>query len=255
MVLAILLFGLAGTRPPARAVAPEPGAGLWQKAVEIYRRNQDWYPQKVTILSAVLNRRGESSSVTQIFFRLRLDDQGRVQAELERSLRNGKDTTEKMKSKVTIRAPEEGMEPGDNNTYSVSISDSPFDPERQGDVAVASGGERRLLFGRHCRRFNFSYRTHIVRKGTPVDLNWHGMAWLEEGSGTPVKLEFTFSPLPGLLRKLWAIYLYDIASPGHWVIKRVTISGQGGFLFIKKRFRTSTTFSDYRLPLSLNAPQ
>ncbi len=248
MALAVLLFGLAGTAPPARAVEPEPGAGLWQKAIEIYRRNQDWYPARVAILSEMLNRHGEPYSVTEIFFTLRLDAGGKIQAELERSLKNGQDTTAKMKSKVTIRSPEEGMAPADENTISVSISDSPFDPERQDQVTVDAGGESQVLFGCRCRRFHFSYRTSIVHKGKRKELTWRGMAWLREGSGVPVKLEFTLDPLPSLIRSLWTIYLYDSARPDRWVVKKISIAGHGGFLFIKKHFRSTTTFSDYRLP-------
>lgn len=246
-LLAVQVGGLAFTtgEKPAAATAAN---GLWRKAVEVYRRNRDWYPGRVTILSEMLNRRGEPYSVTELFFALRLDGEGKVQADLERALKNGEDTTEKVRSKVTIRPPEEGMEPGDDNTYSVSLSDSPFDPERQQDVTVAAAPERVQLFGCRCRRYVFSYRTHIVRKGERVALTWRGMAWLEEGSGRPVKLEFTLDPLPGLLRSLWSIYVYDTASPERWVVKQVSISGHGGFLFVKKRFRTSTTFSDYRLP-------
>jgi hypothetical protein len=248
IVLAALLLGLTGIRPPARATAPEPGAGLWQKAIEVYRRNQDWYPERVVILSEMLNRRGEPYSVTEIFFSLRLDAKGKIQTELQRSLKNGEDTTEKMKSKVTIRSPEEGMAPADENTISVSISDSPFDPERQDAVTVDSGGESQVLFGCRCRRFHFSYRTSIVHKGKRRELIWRGMAWLKEDSGVPLKLEFTLDPLPSLVRSLWTIYLYDSARPDRWVVKKISISGQGGFLFIKKRFRTTTTFSNHRLP-------
>lgn len=249
VLLAALLAVPAGGLAPTAGGEPAAAAanGLWRKAVEIYRRNSDWYPGRVTILSEMLNRHGKPYSVTELFFTLRLDGDGQVQADLERALKNGKDTTEKVRSKVTLRAPEEGMEPGDANTYSVSLSDSPFDPERQHDVTVTAAPEKAQLFGCRCRRFNFTYRTHIVRKGKPFDLTWRGMAWLQEESGVPVKLEFTLDPLPGLLRSLWSIYLYDTASPDRWVVKRVSLSGHGGFLFIIKRFRTTTTFSDYRL--------
>lgn len=255
VLLAALLAVPAGGLAPAAGEEPAAANGLWRKAVEIFRRNRDWYPGRVTILSQMLNRRGEPYSVTELFFSLRLDGEGKVQAELERALKNGQDTTEKVRSKVTIRAPEEGMEPGDDNTYSVSLSDSPFDPERQHDVTVAAAPEKLRLFGCRCRRYNFTYRTHIVRKGEPVALTWRGMAWLQEESGLPVKLEFTLDPLPGLLRSLWSIYVYDTANPERWVAKQVSISGHGGFLFLIKRFRTTTTFSDYRLAPAAQASE
>ncbi len=47
-------------------------AGLWQKAVDIHRHNSDWYPERITILSEVLNRQGLPSSVTQLLFSLHM---------------------------------------------------------------------------------------------------------------------------------------------------------------------------------------
>ncbi len=228
--------------------------GLWRKATEIHRRNRDWYPERVVIISEVLNRRGEPSSLTEMLFRLRLDHLGRVQAELVRSLKNGEDTTKRTRSKVTIRSPEEGVDPEDDTAYSVSLTDSPFDAGRQGEVQAYATAERETLFGRPCRRFNFTYRTAIVRKGKVEELTWRGMAWLEEASGVPVKLEFTLSPLPGLVRSLWSIYLYDIESPDRWVLKQVSMTGSGGFLFIRKSFRTTTTFSQYRRAPAVSRP-
>jgi len=237
--------GSEARRSPDPAAAP--GAhGLWQKAVDIHRRNRDWYPEKISVLSEVLNRRSEPTSVTQIFFSLRLGADGRLRTELTRALKNGEDTTEKMRSKVTIRSPGEGLDPDSENTYSVSIADSPFNPERQKAVSFSASGEKQLLFGHVCHRFEFTYQTTIVNKGEREKLTWSGMAWLEEGSGLPVKLEFSLSPLPSRIRSLWAIYLYDTARPDKWVLNKVTISGHGGFLFITKRFRTTTTFSQYR---------
>jgi hypothetical protein len=252
-LLALLLFAFT-PRPgagPGRAAADPAAAapaGLWLKAVDIHRRNHDWYPERITILSEVLNRRGQPTSVTQFFFSLRLGADGRLDTQLARSLKNGEDTTLKMREKVRIRDPRQGEGPDNEDTYSVSISDSPFVPERQHAVAFRAGNEKCSLFGHSCQRFDFSYRTTIVRKGETEELIWNGMAWLEEGSGLPVKLEFTLTPLPSRIRSLWAIYLYDTARPDRWVLRKVTISGQGGFLFIRKQFRTTTTFSNYRRP-------
>lgn len=249
---AIFLFAFAsrqgagpGRAPVEPAAAP---AGLWARAVNIHRQNRNWYPERIAILSEVLNRRGQPTSVTQFFFSQRMGADGRLDTELARALKNGEDTTLKMRQKIRIRDPRQGEGSDNEDTYSVSISDSPFVPERQHAVAFRAGNEKRFLYGHSCQRFDFSYRTKIVRKGETEELIWNGMAWLEEGSGLPVKLEFTLTPLPSRIRSLWAIYLYDTARPDCWVLNKVTISGQGGFLFIRKQFRTTTTFSDYRRP-------
>jgi len=250
LALALLAFsGSKGNRPGLPHSGPDAAsspAGLWQKAVDIHQRNHAWYPGKIAIVSEVLNRRHEPSSVTQIFLALHYGADGRMRTDLTRALKNGQDMTEKMKSKVTISNPGEGVDPDNENTYSVSISDSPFNPARQGAVSFSASGEKRLLFGHNCQCFEFTYQTTIVSKGEKEKLTWSGMAWLEEVSGLPVKLEFSLSPLPSRIRSLWAIYLYETARPDKWVLSKVTISGHGGFLFIKKRFRSTTTFSHYR---------
>ncbi len=248
-LLALLAFSALNGNGANRVSEPEnaaTGPNLWQKAVEVYRRNRDWYPQKITILSAVLNRRNQTTSVTQFFFSMRMNADGRARTRLERALKNGADMTEKMRSRVTIRNPREEMAPADENTYSVSISASPFNPRQQREVSFTASEEVQVLFGHSCRRFDFTFGTDIVNKGVAKKLTWTGMAWLEQGSGVPVKLEFSLAPLPGKIRSLWVVYNYETKRPDHWVVKNVTLSGHGGFLFIRKNFRVSTTFSDYR---------
>ena len=260
LLLAIACSGTAGgdgseARGSAEPAAAPGAAGLWQKAVAIHRRNRDWYPERISVLSEVLNRRSEPTSVTQLYFSLRLGADGRLRTDLTRALKNGEDTTEKMRSKVTIGNPKEGQAAEGGNTYSVSISDSPFNPERQEAVRFKASGEKRPLFGHLCQRFEFSYQTTIVNRGEREKLTWSGMAWLEEGSGVPVKLEFSLAPLPSRIRSLWAIYLYDTARPDKWVLNKITISGHGGFLFFTKRFRTTTIFSQYRRAPQKGAPR
>lgn len=254
LLLAIACSGTAGGDGSEARRSPGPAA-LWQKAVTIHRLNRDWYPERITVLSEVLNRRSEPYSVTQLYFSLHLGADGRLRTDLTSALKNGKDTTEKMRSKVTISDPKGGLATEDGNTYSVSISDSPFNPERQEAVSFNASGEKKLLFGHLCQRFEFIYQTTIVSKGEREKLTWSGMAWLEEGSGLPVKLEFSLAPLPSRIRGLWAIYLYDTARPDKWVLNKITISGHGGFLFFTKRFRTTTVFSQYRRAPQKEAPR
>lgn len=257
LLLVMLVLVLpAGRQPnPSAANHAPPGTVLWRKAVATHKASRDWFPERISILSEVLNRRGEPRSITELYFSLRLGADNRMHTELTRALKNGEDRTAKMRAKVVIHDPRTEMPPDDESAYSVSISDSPFDPERQGHVSYRYAGEKRTIFGRSCERFDFSYRTAIVRKGRREELTWSGMAWLEEGSGLPVKLEFSLSPLPSRIRSLWAIYLYETSRPDRWVLRKATLSGHGGFLFISKRFRTTTTFSDYRRPLAREANQ
>jgi hypothetical protein len=252
LLLALLFFMVQPGRSneTGKAAAEPAGAanpdGLWQKALSNYQKNSDWYPEKIAVLSEVLDRHGQPDSVTQLFFTLSLDTKGRMRTELTRALKNGKDISEEMKKKVEIRNPDETKAPKKEESVTVSFSDSPFNPDRQKSVTFHAGSEKQMLLGHLCQRFDFTYQTEIMRKGESEKLTWTGMAWLEENSGMPLKLEFSLTPLPKRIRSLWTIYLYEVSQPDKWILKKIMISGQGGFLFIKKRFRSTTTFSDYR---------
>ncbi len=221
-------------------------AALWQKALDIFRKNSDWYPEKIAIFSEILNRHDRLDSVTQLFFTMRTDAAGRMHAELTRALKNGEDISEEMKKKVEIRGPHEARPPGKQDSLNISLSDSPFNPDRQRNVSLRPSHERGVLFGHPCRRFDFTYYTEITRSGEVEKLTWTGMAWLEESSGMPLKLEFSLAPLPKRIHSLWTVYSYDVSQPDRWLLKQITITGHGGFLFIKKKFRSTTAFSDYR---------
>jgi len=234
------------TETTAAAAAPVDPAGLWQKAIEIFRKNSDLYPQKITILSEILDRHNQPDSITQLFFTIDMDANGQLVTKLTRAVKNGKDISDEMRKKVEIRDLNQDKTPPKKDSLTVSLSDSPFNPERQKNVTLRASAEKQMLFGHFCQRFDFTYQTEIVSKGEPEKLTWSGMTWLDENSGLPLKLEFSLKPLPTRIRSLWTIYLYEILPPGNWVLKKISISGQGGFLFIKKRFRSSTTFSDYR---------
>jgi hypothetical protein len=236
------------TGTTAAAAPPADPARLWQKALDIFRKNSDLYPEKITIISEILDRHNQPNSVTQLFFTIDMDANGKLVTKLTRALKNGKDISDEMRKKVEIRDLNQDKTPPKKDSLTVSLSDSPFNPERQKNVTFHASAEKQMLFGHFCQRFDFTYLTEIVSKGEPEKLTWSGMTWLDENSGLPLKLEFSLEPLPKRIRSLWTIYLYEISEPDNWILKKITISGQGGFLFIKKRFRSTTTFSDYRRP-------
>lgn len=247
LLLALVFFTIMpGRGEETTKAAAADAAGLWQKALGIFQKNSDAYPEKISILSEVLDRRDQPDSVTQLFFTMSMDAKGQMHTELTRALKNGKDISEKMKKNVEIRNLNENNTPKKEASLTVSLSDSPFNPGQQKNVSFRASEEKQMLFGHSCRRFDFTYQTEIIRKGASDKLTWTGMAWLEEDSGMPLKLEFSMAPLPKRIRSLWTTYLYEVSQPDRWVLKKIMITGQGGFLFIKKRFRSTTTFSDYR---------
>ena len=243
---ALILFtglGCGGPDPERARESPAaeaaPGPGLWQKAVEIYHANSDWYPEKAAIVSEVRNGRNKFLSLTEVF--LTLGPGG--PARLDRSLRNGVDTTAKTRSKAKVRDLLEGIANGEDNPFSISMSDSPFDPDRQAAVSVTPREETKVLRGRSCRLFDFGFSPGVKKGGSRV--TWLGQAWLEDQSGTPVELAFSISPLPGKIRSARVVYRYETES-GPCVVKDMAITGTGRFLFIKRHFKVTTTFSQYR---------
>ena len=224
---------------PVPASAPAPGPDLWQKAVEIYRANRDWHPEKAAIVSEVRNGRKKFLSLTEMFLTLREGGPAR----LDRSLRNGVDTTAKTRSKAKVRDLLEGIADGENNPFAISMSDSPFDPDRQAAVSVTPREGTKVLQGRSCRLFDFSFSSGLKKGGHRV--TWLGQAWLEDQSGAPVELAFSITPMPGKIRSARFVYRYE-TEPGPYVVKDMAINGTGRFLFIKRHFKVTTTFSQYR---------
>lgn len=220
--------------------------GLWQKALAVFQKNSDCFPGNVTVFSEALDRQGRSDSITKLYFNMTVDDQGEVRTELMQAFKDGKDISADMKKKLEIREAQDEKTAKKKDTLRVSMADNPFNPDKQQNVTVRAHTEKQLLFGKICQRFDFSFKTEIVRKDKAEKITWVGKAWLEEKSGIPVKLEFSFEPLPKHVHSLWTIYLYEITTTGDWVLKEIKVQGQGGFLFIKKGFRSTTNFSNYR---------
>ncbi|HSQ35141.1 MAG TPA: hypothetical protein VLQ89_04035 [Candidatus Binatia bacterium] len=241
----MLLVWMLAAQPAASALDGR-SDGLWQKAMDVFRRNSDWFPGKVSVVSEILDRKGRPDSVTELFFDIVFDEKNAARTELTRAFRNHKDVSVEMKKNLAGRENQDEKDAEKRDRFTVSLADIPFNPEKQQDVTVSAHAEKRLLFGRNCQRFDFTFRTAIVQKGRKEDLTWVGMAWLDENSGVPVKLEFSFEPLPRNVQRFWMIYLYDVNATPDWTLKEIRAEGQGGFLFIKKGFRSTTVFSDYR---------
>lgn len=221
-------------------------SGLWQKALAVYQKNNDLIPGKMEVVSELLDRRGRPGSVSKFYFKIIVDDQGKAHSELTQAFRDNRDVSVEMKKRMEIRDAEQEKNSKNKETLTISMGDNPFNPDKQKNVKVHAHAEKQLLFGRMCRRFDFSFKADIGRKNQEENPTWVGKAWLEESSGIPVKLEFSFEPLPKHVNSLWTIYRYEINDAGDWFLKEIMVQGRGGFLFIKKGFRSSTRFSDYR---------
>lgn len=226
---------------------PPPGtaADLWQRAVEICRANRDCYPGQAAITSEILNSRRKDLSFTEISVTLSPAGRDRLQVHLDRYLRNGVDTTEEMRPKMRIIDPLRTVPAWEDDGNFISIPDSPLDPDAQEDVTLTPNEDTRIIDGRGCRRYDFTFRREIVEKEGPRELTWRGRAWLELGSGRPVELQFSVDPLPDRIRSMGVIFRYGAQSPGRWVVTQVVFSGYGGYFFFKRYFTITTTFGRF----------
>ena len=247
------IFFLAGLAAWANLIGagasgePADPSGLWQKALTVFQKNSDLYPHKMEVSSELLDRRGRPEIVSKFHFDIIYDEQGKSRTELTRATKNGQDISAETKKQI-VSSNAEPEKPGAKKleAFTFSMSDVPFNPDRRRYTAARARPEKQVLFDRTCQRFDFSFKANMVRKDTTRKMTWVGMAWLEEGSGIPFKLEFSIEPLPKNVNSLWTIYQYESNAAGDWLLKEITVQGQGGFLFIKKGFRSITRFSDYR---------
>lgn len=245
-LLGFWLVAGADTPAPAAEQAGADPTGLWQKALAIFQKNDGLIPGKMEVVSEMLDRRGRPDSVSKYYFDIIMDDQGKTRTELTRAFKDDKDVSAEMKKKMEVRNDPKEKPAGKNRARTISTDDSPFNPDKQRNVTVRAHAEKQLLFGRLCHRYDFTFKADAGGNDDGENPTWVGKAWLEENSGIPVKLEFSFDPLPKRVNSLWTVYLYEVNTAGEWLLKEITFQGQGGFLFIKKRFRSTTSFSDYR---------
>jgi hypothetical protein len=248
-LLVLLKSAAAGAAaPPASEAAGKPDLpGLWRKALDVFQRNSDWLPGKVSILSEMLDRQGRPDSITKLDFNIVLDGKGEARTVLLQAFKDGEDVSAEMKKKLATDETQDSKAAGKKSTLTVSLAESPFNPGRQPDVTVRANAEKQLLFGRLCQRFDFSFKTEMAGNGKKAEkTTWVGKAWLEENSGIPLKLEFSLEPLPKHVNSLWTIYLYETNAAGDWMLREIEIQGQGGFLFIRKSFRSTTSFGEYQ---------
>jgi hypothetical protein len=71
-----------------------------------------------------------------------------------------------------------------------------------------------------------------------------GTAWLDS-TGVPLEVEFTMNPLPKHVKKMRTVLRYDDSGPLGWLMVGASTEGEGGILFIKKRFRMRIEASEH----------
>jgi len=204
---------------------------LWQKAVIITESNSKWIPAKIVSITSFHNKKGKIKSKHEIWQELYVDENNKIISREIKHIKNGKE--------IVIKKKEEKKK----NSFSFSLGDNPFVKKIQNSVSVEATEKTEIMNSKKCLVFNF--RRKISKQGEKKEVFRVGKAWVEEGTGYPVKIEFTLDPLPKYTKKFEHILTYKINEQGQWLLEKLRINGIGGFWFIKKYFKCTVQFSDY----------
>jgi hypothetical protein len=267
ILCALLCPAPAGAAAPdSTSAAAKTQPALWAQAVKIFEANKDLVPGKVLQKIQELDDNGRVKSESNAEVSLALDGEEKIKSDILKASKDGKDVTAEERKKAEERSKKEAAKEkkkkdaeknakkdsksdsdGDSKerSHSFSLGDSPFNPERQGDVRVAETNARETIGGRSCVRFGYAYpaRAEKPSKGKPAMVK--GTVWIEEGTGYPVKVEFTNDPLPKGAKSMLTTLYYGSANNDQWIIERMEFEASGSFLFFKKRIRGDLAFSDY----------
>lgn len=115
----------------------------------------------------------------------------------------------------------------------------PFPKEARQDVYDYRFDGVEDIEGRPAGRIHFEPRTTDGQ----VSRGW---AWVELGSGEPIRLQVSPVKPPTFVDRLDVLIEYGQAENGHNQARRVTLEGSGGFAFLARRLRVECTLSDYR---------
>jgi hypothetical protein len=246
---------------PAGAAAPDSAGAaakarpaLWAQAVKIFEANKDLVPGKVLQKIQELEDDGRVKSESDAEVSLALDGAGEIKSDIVKASKNGKDVTAAERKKAEERSKKEAAKKtsksdsdkdSKESSHSFSMGDSPFSPEVQNDLRITETDARETIGARSCVRFGYAYpaRTEKPSKGKPAMVK--GTVWIEEGTGNPVKVEFTSDPLPKGAKTMLTTLHYGSGGNGLWILERMEFEASGSLLFFKKRIRGDVAFGDY----------
>lgn len=225
--------------------------------------NLRWVPGLIVERTEDVDDEGRAKSVQESWVRLHAGDDGEPVSELMKLIKDGKDETEKGKREEAERRAkaEEAKRrmreheaksgagkpgPGGDREQNDGKSNvtlrfggpTPFDPEVQDSVSYhrLDGGERPP--GGTGVAYEFALQT---AEGVTLQ----GTAWLAAGTGIPLEMQFTTTPLPKRVKEMSASVRFGTGADGAWWPAEVSFTAMGKFLLFKKRFRSSMTFSEY----------
>jgi hypothetical protein len=225
--------------------AEAPTDSVWLKAVALSELNDNLVPGSIRTYMQETDKYGrpkDDQKYYETWAKLMLGEDGQVQSEIVKAIENGEDVTEKRKAEEEEAKKKNEDEEGEESESHEMEGYSPFDSERQERLSISRMPAEETLDGKNAIVYQFSELTED-------DETIGGRAWLEAGTGIPLKVEYTVVPLPKRVKEMVTTMEYEYIPPDFLIVKHMTIQATGGILFIKKHFRMEMTFTDYwRLP-------
>jgi hypothetical protein len=180
-----------------------------------------------------LDKSGRPESVIETVERVTRND-GREERQLLRAVRDGKDVTEELRQKRAERAA--SGKSGGQQEVSFSAQ-SPFRRSEQPKYRFSLAGRDPGNPGR--------VRIAFEPKGQPSEAVVQGEAVVDAAAAVPVLIRFRPSVYPKHVQKMNMELQYGVSSELGPLLSAISVDAEGGLLFIKKRYRTKSTFSDY----------
>ena len=261
---------LEAAAPDSTGAAAKTQPPLWTQAVKIFEANKDLVPGKVLQKVQELDDDGRVKSESRAEISIALDGGGKIKTDLVSASKDGKDVTAEERKKTEERAKKDAAEEkkkqdaarntkkeaakdskddsdegSKERSHSFSSGDSPFNPELQSTVLITETNSRETIDGRLCVRFGYSYPAPSEKPSKKKPTVVKGSAWIDEGTGQPVKVEFTQDPLPRGAKSMLTTLHYGSTGNDQWILERMEFEARGAFLFFKKRIRGDLAFSDY----------
>ena len=229
----------------AEQVAAAGADELWRKAVAVVAANDSWKAGLTVLAARETDGRGRARSTWEATIRTTPDAEGTPVQDVVRYVENGKDVTAQRRERAAqTGGGREGGQGSGGGPFSWNPSDprqTPFHPSVQGRVTVRRLQAEEFVEGRRCAAYSFEQRLEgkSLAKGT---------AWLDSGSGMPVRLEATFDPLPMFVHQAEIAVGFAGGADGAWLVKHFHATGEATFLMIRRAYTMELELADHWRP-------
>ncbi len=230
--LLILLFSIISLPISAQE---NTGNSLWTRAVEYFAANEGLRPGTMHVQSKTFDRKDKLEKDETQYYMLSYDLEGQPETELIKAIENGVDITEKKKEEIEVSGASRNRRSGGDGE---EFNKSPLDPDFQNSITAIDSGNKEYRNGQLCSVWAFEFL--LNDKYTAV-----GKAWLNPANGAAVSLEYTLTPEYPFTENVIIRIDYTLEESGKWYADKFIFRGTMNLIVMKKRFDTTSTFSDY----------